>query len=1098
MHNSRLEQYRSPFGAVAVGTTVDLRVLVFDVDPGSLAITLRIWVDGEGETLRPMAYTGGGIWEVQLPCPEPRLVWYSFIVYQAGRPERRLGAMAGHTGGEGVLYERSEVPSFQLTVYEPRTVRPSWYEGGIVYQIFPDRYKRDGAWRERCEAALARAHGKPERRIVDAWDTPPRYTRNADGSIAAWDFYGGSLKGIQDDLDRLHDLGVTAIYLNPVFEAQSNHRYDIGDYLRIDPALGTAEDFRELCAAARERGIRIILDGVFNHTGDDSVYFNRYGTYPGPGAWQALQGQASPWADAFHLKEDGSYACWWGIDNMPQLYPASATVQELLFSDDGVIRHWLREGASGWRLDVADELTEDTLEKIYAAAQDEQPDALVIGEVWEDASNKISYGKPRHYLLGNQLDSAMNYPFRSMIIDFLTGASNAYDAAEVIESLSENYPPQALNCALNLLGSHDRARIVSLLGGAPDPDSLSEAERGAWRIPDHVLGSVKTRYWQAALMQMTLPGVPSIYYGDEAGLQGLTDPFNRATYPWGHEDQDFMTMTRNAANLHRALPFIQGATVRARAINDDTLSYVRHGQGGQDLTFVLNRSTQRAHDVRVPVKGAMAIDLISGNDLPIDDAGNVSLMLYQLSSAAIYTHPLQRLQKPMEPGAGVICHITSLPNEGGHPGTLGAPAKRFVDHLARMGMRYWQVLPVNPTDAWRSPYAGPSAFAGNIDLLDTSKSELFLQFEQLEYEGVLDRNAEFRGFQEANRTWLEPYCAFMAIKDSLGGASRHEWPDELRRYDPRLLEDERFRTLARFHMFCQWRFEKEWLDLLDYAHARGIQIIGDIPMYVSDDSADAWSEPEMFNLDEDGRATQIAGCPPDQFAEDGQIWGNPTYKWDVMKRDGYRWWLARLKRMLHLYDRVRLDHFLGFQSYFSIPAGGTGADGTWKPGPGIELFERAYGEFGPLPFIAEDLGIITPAVRALTATCGFPGMDVLQFPDYDVRSEIRPHAEKILYLSTHDTETLSGWCERSFCSKGDHDGGVRLATDISRRALESKAGVVIGSLQDLLGLGNEARMNVPGVPDGNWSWQAKEADIVASEELIRQFLISSGRAAQGS
>ena len=1095
-HNSRQAQFRAPYGAVTVGTQVTLRIQVTDADPERVDIILRIWVDGNGEQLVPMEHECEGFFKTMLVFDEPEIVWYTFIAQEEGQPRVRLGATQGRTGGEGMLYGDIDAPSFQITVYEPRTVRPSWYEQGIVYQIFPDRYRRDEDWRERTEAALDKPYNSTERRIVEDWDTPPTYERHRDGSIKCWDFYGGSLKGIEEDLPRLAEMGVTAIYLNPIFEAASNHRYDTGDYLKIDPALGTEEDFEHLCASAEERGISIILDGVFNHTGDDSRYFNRYRTYPEPGAWQALHGKDSKWADAYNMDDDGDYASWWGIQNMPQLNPHSQAVQELILGDDGVIRHWLRAGAHGWRLDVADELTEDMIRGIRSATLDTKPDGLVLGEVWEDASNKISYGKPRHYLLGDELDSAMNYPFREMILGFLTGKTNAFDAAETIERLRENYPPEALACCLNLLSSHDRTRVFSVLGGAPDTSGMTEEERGAWKVPDNMRGLAKSRYWLAVLMQMTLPGVPCIYYGDEAGVEGLTDPYNRSTYPWGHEDPDMMVMTRNAIQLRRTLSFLRDGTISARALNDDVLTYTRSDGNGQGVTFVFNRSSYKSHVVTVSARSDHAHDLISGADMVPNASGNFKLLLNPLGARAIYTHPEQRLQKKLEPGTGVICHITSMPNEGGHPGTLGEPAKRFVDHLAAMGMRYWQVLPVNPADGYRSPYAGPSAFAGNIDLLDTDRGTLFLEFEELDHEGALEWDEEFQAFAKRNAEWLKPYCAFQAVKDSREGASRHTWPDELKRYDEALLEDPAYRKLARFHMYCQYRFDVQWHELLDYAHERGVMIIGDIPMYVSDDSADAWSRPELFHLDADGRATQIAGCPPDQFAEDGQIWGNPTYRWSAHAKDGYSWWIARLRRMLDLYDYVRLDHFLGFQSYFSIPAGGTGADGRWVPGPGIELFQRAHDELGPLPFIAEDLGIITPAVRALTVQCGFPGMDVLQFTDYDVRSDIRPHRGKVLYTSTHDTSTLAGWCQVSFCREGDRDGAIRLASDIMKRALESEANVVMLSLQDVLGLGDEARMNVPSTAHGNWSWQAEEKDVAGAEKRMHRLLRETGRSTE--
>ena len=422
IHNSRLPQFRTPFGAVTTGTTLSLSVILEDADPAQATLTLRTWVDEIGESRYPMTHEGDGIFTVELECTEPCLIWYSFICNIEGQPEVRLGAPQGRTGGEGVTYDYAEVPSFQVTVYKHRENRPTWYERGMVYQIFPDRYARDEHWRERTLAEVEKPRNGIQRRMVEDWNEPPVYERAEDGSIKTWDFYGGSLKGIQEDLPRIAELGFTAIYLNPIFEAASNHRYDTADYTKIDPILGTEQDFTELCEAAEKLGISIILDGVFNHTGDDSIYFNRYGNYPGVGAWQS---EDSPWRDAFYFHEDGSYDCWWGVGNMPAINESSDLVRERLLGKDGVIRKWLRAGAHGWRLDVADELSDDFLTEIKKAVLAEKPDALLLGEVWEDASNKISYGHLRRYLQGSELDSAMDYPFRDMVIGFLMGYKNA-------------------------------------------------------------------------------------------------------------------------------------------------------------------------------------------------------------------------------------------------------------------------------------------------------------------------------------------------------------------------------------------------------------------------------------------------------------------------------------------------------------------------------------------------------------------------------------------------------------------------------------------------------------------------------------------------
>ena len=433
------------------------------------------------------------------------------------------------------------------------------------------------------------------------------------------------------------------------------------------------------------------------------------------------------------------------------------------------------------------------------------------------------------------------------------------------------------------------------------------------------MGLAKGRFWLATLMQMTLPGVPSIYYGDEYALEGLSDPGNRRTLPTPDavHDRDMLNMVRNTIMLRRALPFLVDGTLDAFAYNDDVLCYRRRGSDGQVASVLINHSLSDARSVRVPIEGDFALDLISGTDLKRGADGCAEVRLWPLGSAVVYSSKEQRLQKPLERGASVIAHITSLSNAG-RAGTLGAPARRFIDHLAATGLRYWQVLPVNPTDSFGSPYAGPSAFAGNPNLLEETSTELKRAFERFKAEGGFT-SREFFEFARENESWLDPYCAFMAVKDAMNGTSRHSWPDELRRYHVDIFADARFADRARYHAFVQFRFEREWTEMLTYAHEKGIEIVGDIPMYVSDDSADAWSEPEMFSLGKDGMPYEIAGVPPDRFSATGQVWGNPTYNWDHMRKDGYVWWLARLRRSFKLYDRVRLDHFLGFHNYLRFP-----------------------------------------------------------------------------------------------------------------------------------------------------------------------------------
>ena len=528
-HITSLSDYRVPFGAVQLDSTVKLAVDVWEDDPQ--AVDLRLWIDGEGERLIPMqpgSGNGSAVRYVAEFTPERTgIVWYSFNITASDGVVWRYGAREEHAVGEGAFHY-GDPPSFQITVYEPRATQPTWYQDGIVYQIFPDRFARGEDWRERAKTLDAPRKG-PKRRLVEDWNKPVSYDFDKKtGEMRAWDFYGGTLEGIREKLGYLEALGITAIYLNPIFEAASNHRYDTADYTRIDPLLGDEESFRALCDAAASHGISIILDGVFNHTGRDSRYFNALGNYPDVGA---AQDPSSPYHTWYKMEEDGSYSCWWGVKDLPDIEETDPGFRAFINGEDGIVRRWLRAGARGWRLDVADEIPDSFLAELKTAAVAEKEDALVIGEVWEDATHKWAYGELRQYFEGKELDGVMNYPLRQGILDYLTGKAPASSLADVLEQLIENYPPEALANCLNVLGTHDRMRLFTILGGAPAQDEISDKKRAAYKLTDGQKGLARSRLWLAALLQMTLPGVPCIYYGDELGLEGFRDPYNRGTFP---------------------------------------------------------------------------------------------------------------------------------------------------------------------------------------------------------------------------------------------------------------------------------------------------------------------------------------------------------------------------------------------------------------------------------------------------------------------------------------------------------------------------------------------------------------------------------------
>ena len=1074
-------EYRDPFGAVPLGDAVTLSVDVWDEQ--SPSAQLRIWEDSKGEVLLDMTAEEVGDhlrFSVTFEPTQTEILWYSFNITADDGAVWRYGATPACSTGEGA-FAYGDPPSFQITVYQPREVQPDWYKQGIVYQIFPDRFFRGKDWERRVRDALEPKRNGPGRDLVAEWDTPVTYHKDEFGRISVWDFYGGTLEGVREKLPYLKGMGVSVIYLNPIFEAASNHRYDTADYMRIDPMLGDEESFKLLCASAAELGIRIILDGVFNHTGCDSRYFNRYGNYPEKGAYQSDDSPYSSWYK-FSSEDRDEYQCWWGVDDLPDVDENDPAYREFICGEDGVVRKWLRLGASGWRLDVADELPDDFIAAIKEAALAEKPDALLIGEVWEDTSHKVSYGQLRKYLQGKELDGTMNYPFRVATLGFLTEKSTAQDYANAMEALYENYPKDAFYSCLNLLGSHDRERVLTMLAGAPDKSTLSDDQRRSYRLNNNQRGLAVSRLWVAALLQMTMPGVPCIYYGDEAGMEGYTDPYNRGPYPWGEEDLNCRAIYRNAVAVRKSLPdlFAKG-DFRPFALNEDVFGFTR-SYGDDVVTVLANRSLSTSQNLDLPMLGEDVDDIVQGVKPEVKD-GKAHVFLWPLGTSVLYFHKEQRLQKPMERGMGVLCHITSVPN-GGKPGTLGRPCEDFVDYLAECGQTYWQVLPVNPTDQFGSPYAGLSAFAGNPYLIDGFAEKRDLAG------GDLAASAGYREFCDQNAEWLVPYATFQAIKKVVGeDVPWQKWPQQYADYTPDLHNLPELRDEFQLSCVTQYEFQLQWDETRAYANERGIKIIGDMPMYVSADSADVWAERAVFNLNDEGYPAGLAGTPPDDFAKDGQLWGNPTYRWKYLKSTGYGWWIRRLRRMMSLYDYVRIDHFLGFSSYYSVPEGHSAADGAWQFGPGMDFFNVAHQKLGDLPFIGEDLGTITPAVRFLVASTGFPGMDVVLFHNGDPMQGYEPAPGKICYTSTHDTQTLLGWTKARY---GEHDADVTYFK-LMEKCIGSAAAVVMVPLQDVLALDDSARMNVPGVASNNWSWRADAAAVQESKAYLAKLAAGGAR-----
>lgn len=471
---------------------------------------------------------------------------------------------------------------------------------------------------------------------------------------------------------------------------------------------------------------------------------------------------------------------------------------------------------------------------------------------------------------------------------------------------------------------------------------------------------------------------------------------------------------------------------------------------------------------------------------------------------------------------GILAHPTSFPGPFGI-GDLGPSAERFFDFLAASGQRFWQTLPLGPTGYANSPYAALSAFAGAPSLISLERlveDHLLLQSTldaapafptgHVDYGAVVpwkmgllrEASAQFKTqaqpalretyerFRNENAAWLDDFALFMALKDANGQRAWVEWPERYAHRDPQAMAEAR-ETLANeieAHTFAQFIFFRQWDALREAANARGIQIIGDLAIFVSHDSADVWSHPEYFALDAQGQPTAVAGVPPDYFSETGQRWGNPLYRWELLRELEYQWWVDRVRQALRVYDIIRLDHFRGFEAYWAVPASEpTAAHGEWRLGPGVELFEAIQKALGETPLIAEDLGVITPQVRELQAALGLPGMRVLQFAfSSDAENHDLPHnftPDAIVYTGTHDNDTTRGWFEAS----GDDERAYALeylrcepeevASAMIRLAYASVARMALVPMQDVLNLGSEARMNYPSRTDGNWEWRFSENDL---------------------
>ncbi|MFW5971928.1 MAG: glycoside hydrolase family 13 protein [Bacillota bacterium] len=593
-HNSFDQYYRNPFGAVKIKESIRIRInikssqkpdqvmLIMEDDFSSekheyemseianiktgLSTTMNDSNISEKKNINEdninLSSDLNHIYEVKVSSGDnARLFFYHMCIKIDGK-DYYYGKKDDGLGGEGCLSNHLK-NSYQLTVYKGND-NPTWFSSSIVYQIFVDRFF-NGNEENRV------LNPKKNTLIQSHWDNKPLYVKNEKGHVIRWDFFGGNLEGVRKKLSYLKDLGISVIYFNPIFQAASNHKYDTGDYHKIDEMFGDNQLFKNLVEEADEMGIKIILDGVFSHTGIDSIYFNKYDNYDSVGAYQSKESPYYSWYRFSNHPED--YESWWGISDLPNVNEMDPGYQDfIIYNKNSVLNHWMDAGIMGWRFDVADELPDQFIKNFKKEMRNKKKDSILIGEVWEDASNKSSYSRRREYFMGEELDSVTNYPFRKILIDFILGRIDSRYVHNRLLTLAENYPLFNFYSLLNLLGTHDVPRILT---------ELSRDHQNACNYDVYTLAVRRLKL--LSLWQMTFPGVPCIYYGDEVGLEGEEDPDNRRTYPWGNENQEILKWYQKVIALRKSYHIYSTGEWHSIYFNKDVYGYLRIINNNKDV-----------------------------------------------------------------------------------------------------------------------------------------------------------------------------------------------------------------------------------------------------------------------------------------------------------------------------------------------------------------------------------------------------------------------------------------------------------------------------------------------------------------------------------
>ena len=585
-HDSTKLICREPFGALHCGASVTLRLFVRGEGAEGVRAVLRTWngeerfYEGGSENI-----DGGRAFVFNIAAPgSPGVLWYHFRLH-SGNDFQYVGAEDNELRSGAAKLTRKLPHDFRITVYDPVFNTPESFRGRIAYQIFPDRFRR-GEY-PGLPSALKHHRDLGRRVTVKEWDEEVDHLpRDNEKYYSPQDYYLGNFRGVIDSIPYLKSLGVGALYLNPIFESAYNHRYSISDYMSVDPLLGTEEDFRRMAEALHGNDIKLILDGVFSHTGDDSIYFDRRGHY-GNGAYHHPDSPYRNWY-VFSEKYRHGYRCWWDFETLPEVDELEPSYMEFI---GRVLEKWIRLGADGWRLDVADELPDEFIEYLRRRLKAADPEALLIGEVWEDAALKTDgFGRRRRYVNGAELDGVMDYPFADALLDFLLKRTDSARLKAILCAQLEGYPRDFMRAQLGLLDSHDTMRALSVLSGAPEKDSLPRPLQAVWQPRPEEAARGKRRLMLASALQFSMPFMPCVYYGDEAGLTGLTDPFCRRPYPWGREDAGLIAHYRRIARIRNEDPvFTDGMTAFA-APHPDVFAAAR--KAGNEAVTLINRSEE--------------------------------------------------------------------------------------------------------------------------------------------------------------------------------------------------------------------------------------------------------------------------------------------------------------------------------------------------------------------------------------------------------------------------------------------------------------------------------------------------------------------------